>query len=119
MITDLAGIFSGEPSGALPAAFQEDGDTNDPSGVVFYGHRDEPATASPEDHYIDDRLADNQATGCRYRNEDFPGATSLNDCQAGDVFDVDINFRGEIRRNGTAVESKQWTALRGNFTAPP
>jgi hypothetical protein len=115
VVTDLNGIFSSLPSGNLTPAFQEDGDTTD--FPVNYGHRDQPADADPEDHYIDDRLADNQANGCRYRNEDSPDAT-LTDCQPGDVYDADINFRGEIQRNGLPIESKFWTAVRGRFVAP-
>ncbi len=115
VVTDLSGIFSDLPSGNLTPAFQEDGDTTDLP--VNYGHRDQPADADPEDHYVDDRLADDQANGCRYRNEDFPG-TTLTDCQSGDVYDADINFRGEIQRNGAPVESKFWNAVRGRFVAP-
>jgi hypothetical protein len=114
-VTDLSGIFSDLPSGNLTPAFQEDGDINDVP--VNYGHRDQPADANPEDHYINDRLADDQANGCRYRNEDRPDAT-LTDCQPGDVYDVDINFRGEIQRNATPIESKTWTAIHGVFVAP-
>ena len=70
------------------------------------------------DHYLNDRGADDQANGCRYRNEDEPGAT-LTDCRPGDVYDVDMNFRGEIQHSGTAIQRRFWTALRGRFTAPP
>jgi len=116
-VTDFSGIFNHLPSGNLTAAFQEDGDNTDVP--PHYGHRDQPADNDPEDHYINNASADDQANGCRYRNEDFPGATTLNDCQAGDIFDVDMNFRGEIQRNGTAIQQKFWAAIRRRFTAPP
>ena len=118
VVTDLSGIFANEPSGNLAPAFQEDQGLTDAGDLVSYGHRGDENFVDPESRYINDRLADDHLNGCRYRNEDFPGAT-VNDCQAGDVFDVDMSFRGEIQRNRTPVESKQWTAIRGNFTAPP
>jgi hypothetical protein len=116
VVTDMAGDFDSLPAGRLQPGFQEDGDTTD--NPVNYGHRDQPADADPEDHYINDRLADEQGGGCRYRNEDFPGGP-IDDFQAGDIYDVDISFRGEIQRNGAPIESKFWSAIRGRFTAPP
>jgi hypothetical protein len=115
VITDQSGDFTSLPAGSLTPGFQEDGDTTDVP--VNYGHRDQPPGADPEDHYIDDRLNDDQANGCRYRNEDFPGGP-ITDCQPGDTYDVDVNFRGEIQRNGTPIESKTWVAIRGVFVAP-
>jgi hypothetical protein len=114
-ITDISSIFSFLPSGSLTAAFQEDGDTSDTP--VNYGHRDQPADTDPEDHYIDASNTDDQANGCRYKNEDFPEAT-INDCRAGDIYDIDMNFRGEIQRNGTPIQSKFWTVFRRNAWRP-
>jgi hypothetical protein len=115
VITDQSGDFTSLPAGNLTPGFQEDGDTTDVP--VNYGHRDQPAEAAPENHYINDRLNDDQANGCRYKNEDSPGGP-ITDCQPGDIYDVDINFRGEIQRNGTPIESKNWAAIRGLFVAP-
>ncbi len=114
--TDLSNIFFTEPAGFLTAAFQEDGSANDPV-APFYGHRDHPANPAFEDHYLNDQFVDDQPNGCLYRNEDFPSAV-VNDCQAGDVYDLDMNFRGEIRRNDIPVQTKFWTAINGQFTAP-
>lgn len=114
--TDLASVFSRIPGGQLPANFVEDGDTSD--NPVNYGHRNNPADTTPEDHYINDRNQDDQANGCRYRNEDFPGLTGITNIQTGDVFDLNISFRGEIQRNGRAVQTRQWSAINGRFTIP-
>ncbi|MFC5175314.1 eCIS core domain-containing protein [Nocardioides taihuensis] len=113
--TDISNAFANVPGGRLPANFREDGDTTD--NPVNYGHRNNRADASPEDHYIDDANANDQANGCRYRNEDFPGLTGITPV-TGDVFDLNMSFRGEIQRNGTAVETKHWTAINGRFTMP-
>jgi hypothetical protein len=75
------------------------------------------ATADPENHYINDRLADDQANGCRYRSEDFPSVDPINHCQPGDVYDLFLNFREE-RRNGVAIQSEFWTAINRRFVAP-
>jgi hypothetical protein len=118
-VADLGATQFGRlPSRALTTAFQEDGDTTDPT-AQNYGHRTNPADTSPEDHYINGAMADDQANGCRYRSEDFPGFTTvpgIPDCRVGDVIDADMTFRGEIQRNGTAIQSRQWSAIRGRFT---
>ena len=105
---DIGPWFSLLPAGRINAAFQEDGDTSD--DPVNYGHRDEPADDDPIDHYFDG-AGDNQAAGCRYENEDAPGG-NVDDCRPGDVYDIDVNFRGEIQRNGAPVETRFWTAIR-------
>ena len=106
---DIGAWFSLLPAGRINAAFQEDGDTSDTP--VNYGHRDQPADASPVDHYFDVPGTDNQATGCRYESEDFPGG-DVDDCLPGDSYDIEVSFRGEIQRRGSPVESKFWTAIR-------
>jgi hypothetical protein len=100
---------AGSPAGRIDAACKEDGDTTDVP--VSYGHRDQPADDDPVDHYFDRVGTDNQATGCRYESEDFPGG-DVEDCQPGDSYDIEVGFRGEIQRNGSAIESKLWTAIR-------
>jgi hypothetical protein len=106
---DIGPYFSLLPAGRINAAFQEDGDTSD--DPVNYGHRDDPADDDPIDHYFDGAGTDDQAAGCRYENEDRPGG-DVDDCRPGDVYDIDVNFRGEIQRNGAPVETKFWTAIR-------
>jgi len=106
---DIGPWFSFLPAGRINTAFQEDGDTTDTP--VHYGHRDEAADDDPVDHYFNRAGADNQRSGCRYENEDAPGGDVL-DCQPGDVYDVEVSFRGEIQRNGSPVQTKFWTAIR-------
>ena len=113
--TDISNAFANVPGGRLPANFREDGDTTD--NPVNYGHRDQRADANPEDHYINDANANDQAGGCRYRNDDVPGLTGITPV-TGDIFDLNMSFRGEIQRNGTAVETKNWTAINGRFMMP-
>jgi hypothetical protein len=103
----------GMPGGVLLDDFHEDADVTD-TVALNYGHRDQTEEANPENHYID--AAGNagpaqQAHGCRFRSEDFPGFRPFDDCLAGDRYDLLTRFRGEIRRNGVAVQSKFWTAI--------
>jgi hypothetical protein len=120
-----AGFFNKLPSGeGLTTTFEEDGNTDwaTSGNGVNYGHRDDPAVATTdavnaENHYINDRLEDDKANGCRYRGEDYPGVT-VEGCQSGDVYDLEINFRGEIQRNGTPVETKTWTAIKKTLSVP-
>lgn len=113
--TDISDAFANIPGGRLPANFREDGDTSD--NPVHYGHRNRRGDAIPEDHYINDANANDQANGCRYRNEDYPGLVGITPV-TGDIFDLNVRFRGEIQRNGTPVETKNWTAIDGRFTMP-
>jgi Domain of unknown function (DUF4157) len=110
VVTDIGNWFSRLPAGRLNAAFQEDGDNTD-AVALNYGHRDQGAEANPENHYIDATDADDQAAGCRYRSTDQVGGVR-GDCLPGDEYDIDVNFRGEIQRNGRVLQSKRWTAIR-------
>jgi hypothetical protein len=108
--TDLGGTFSQFPGGAgLPAAWQEDGNTA--AAALNYGHRAQ--TAEDINHYLDNTGAVDQANGCRYEGEDTPGGPDA--VVAGDVFDIRLDFRGEIQRRGRVVTSKQWTPINGRF----
>jgi hypothetical protein len=101
-----------EPGGMLPAAFIED--TDIAAAVPHYGHRADAAETNPEDHYIDRTGADDQLHGCGYRMQDFPGfppGATFDDCLRGDQYDLLTDFRGEIQRNGAAVQSKFWTGI--------
>lgn len=112
VVTDLA---IREPGGILPAAFIEDTDTA--AAVPHYGHRADAAEVNPEDHYfkrVGDHSDDDQAHGCKFRMDDTPGfpvAGQLSDCQPGDTYDLLTEFRGEIQRNGKAIEAKSWTDI--------
>lgn len=106
VVTDLP---IAEVAGVLGEAFVEDADVNDP--VPNYGHRNLPAGGNVEDHYVNASGADDQANGCRYRAEDFPGFNPLGDCLAGDQYDLVTRFRGEIQRGGRPIQTKSWTEI--------
>jgi hypothetical protein len=119
-IQNLAGSFGHLPGGPLPVVMTEDGNTTCPSRN--YGHRNQPGQASTttrcgEDHYINSDGSPNQAGGCIYRAEDFP-EISVSGLQTGDTVDLLVQFRGEIRRNGTVVSTKNWTDIDTSVVTP-
>lgn len=122
-VHDMGTWFANLPAGRLNAAFQEDGDTTAPA--VNYGHRNQPA--EPINRYLNDAGVVDQADGCRYRGRDTPGGnfggwTDAAGVQVnpttGDQFDILMQFRGEVQRNGGVVRSREWTAIRGQFALP-
>lgn len=120
VVTDEADWFGRIPGGRLPAAFIEDGDTS--AATVNYGHRAQPREdANPKNRYENFDGTPNQANGCVYEGEDFPGGTYRGHNAApttGDTLDLLIQFRGEIQRRGRTVETKHWTALQSRFVLP-
>jgi hypothetical protein len=118
---NVANFFGHLPSGAgLPIAFQEDGNTTCPS--QNYGHRNQPGqpvttAACGRDEYVNDAGALNQPNGCIYRAEDFPTIT-VNGLSTGIVVNLRIQFRGQIERNGTPVQTKEWTGINTSITTP-
>jgi hypothetical protein len=116
VVTDLGAEFASLPAGRLTPDFREDGDTAD-AVAVNYGHRGQGNEAF--NGYFDDpngATAD-QAAGCHFIGSDNPRAT-FHGVVAGDVLDVLVAFRGEIRRRGTPVETQFWTAINNRFTVP-
>jgi hypothetical protein len=117
VITDEANAFGRIPGGRLPAAFREDGDTT--AAALNYGHRTQPAENI--NHYEDSGGAWNQATGCVYEGQDFPGGIYQGQNvvpTTGDTLDILMQFRGEIRRRGRTIQTKHWTAVRRRFVLP-
>jgi uncharacterized protein DUF4157 len=117
---DLAGLFPFIPGGRLPATFQEDGNTNWAS--PNYGHREQAGqdttdATNAENHYVNDQNVTDQARGCRYRGEDFPKVT-VQGLRSGDLVTMQVRFRGVIERDGTPVQTKEWTDLNENVTIP-
>jgi hypothetical protein len=112
---DLANTFNTEPVGRLPAAFTEDGNNTTPA--LNYGHRGQ-ANERANNGFFDDPAGAtaNQAGGCHYLADDTPGGPDA--VMAGDVFDVLVAFRGEIRRGGNVVETKFWNDISGRFPVP-
>jgi len=110
--TDLGNTFTTEPAGALTTTWNEDGNTA--TAALNYGHREQ--TAEADNRYLDDSGAVDQAHGCRYEGRDEPGGPDS--VISGDVFDIQIDFRGEIQRKGKPVVTKFWTAIKGHFPVP-
>jgi hypothetical protein len=108
VVTDLGGTFTTEPAGRLNEAFDEDG--NNTTAALNYGHRNQTAEAGNQYSEAD------HATGCVYEGEDNPGGPD--NVMPGDVFDIDVNFRGDIERKGIVVATKSWTAIKGRFPVP-
>jgi hypothetical protein len=115
VVTDLGPTFATIPGGAgLTAAFQEDGNTTTPA--LNYGHRAQVNEGTNNGYFTDAAAATrNQVDGCHYRGDDTPGGPD--NVVAGDVFDILVQFRGEIQRNGVAVETKTWNDINGRFPA--
>ena len=119
-IQDLSGFFSHIPGGSLPVAMTEDGNTTCPS--QNYGHREQPGQPADtvrcgEDHYFDAGGTENQASGCLYRAQDHPQIT-VNGLATGDTVDLLVQFRGEIRRNGTVISTRTWTTIDNSLVTP-
>jgi hypothetical protein len=106
--TDLGNTFTTEPAGGLKTTWQEDGNTATPA--LNYGHREQVPEA--DNHYFEP----DQAHGCRYEGRDEPGGSDS--VVSGDVFDIQIDFRGEIQRKGRTVETKFWSPIKGRFPVP-
>lgn len=113
---DFGHLLDKLPEGRLNESFQEDGDTSDP--VVNYGHRSNPAVDRPklQDKYTNAKGDADQANGCRYEMSDTPWATMRS--APGVVWDIRIDFYGEIRNKGRAIQRRYWTPINGRFTAP-
>jgi hypothetical protein len=107
--------------GHLPAVITEDGMTQCPQGIN-YGHRDQagqPSTTTTcgENQYRDADGTPNQPSGCVYRGEDFPVLT-VRGLNTGDVTDLLIQFRGEIRRNRRTIATREWTDIDETVSTP-
>ncbi|TWT44101.1 hypothetical protein RAS1_05080 [Phycisphaerae bacterium RAS1] len=86
--------------------WQEDG-VQDGATCRRYGHRDTTVIGDLGANDVYDMP--NRATGCRYRGFDFPG---LSEVPAGDTYDVNLEFRGEIIDTCNAnrvVRTNTWT----------
>ena len=113
---DYGHLLSKLPLGRLNQSFQEDGDTSDP--VVNYGHRANPAVDRPllKDRYANAKGDNDQAQGCDYTMTDTPWATM--NSAPGVVWDIQLDFYGEIQNPGRAIQRRYWSPIKGRFTAP-
>jgi hypothetical protein len=118
VVRDEGAAFSTLPAGRLNTGWQEDGDTT--AAALNYGHRTQPAESG--NRYLDDTGAVDMANGCRYEGRDTPGGNYTGTPgftpTTGDIIDINVNFRGEIQRNGRPVHRRWWSALRRRFTLP-
>ena len=123
--TDLRNKFSHIPGGELPlTTMREDGNTTWgllPNCGPYYGHRDKCGFAStttiPENRYITGTGATDQSHGCRYKTEDYPKLKEAG-LATGDTVDLKMDFRGEIQRNKTTIQTLNWTTIDETITTP-
>ena len=118
---DISDGFSLIPGGRLPITEVEDGTTACTS-AVHYGHRKEAGhgpggTVCPESRYRDDDGTLNQASGCHFSADDRPDITSTG-LPTGTTVNLDVDFRGEIRRNGSVIQTRRWTTIDTSVTVP-
>jgi hypothetical protein len=119
-IQNFAPQFTHIPGG-LPVATREDGKTQCPAAPTYgdrahAGHGPSGADC-PEDRYTDADGTADQASGCVYHAEDFP-SLSVTGLATGDTVDVQIQFRGEIERNGRTVATRNWTDIDTTVVTP-
>ena len=109
-------LLSHLPLGYLSEVFQEDGDTS--TTPSKYGYRSGPPSTSPKlvDQYTNKKGEVDQANGCHYEMSDTPWASFKS--KPGEVWDIRLDFYGEIRKQGTAIQRRYWTPIKGRFTAP-
>ncbi len=117
---DLKGDFSHIPGGELPVEMKEDGNTTCPA--QNYGHREQPTQESTtakcgENRYADEKGVTDRDNGCVFRCEDFP-TIERTGLGTGAVVDLLVQFRGEIRRNGKTIQTKNWTDINESATTP-
>jgi len=107
----LNDLFTTQPGGTLPHIpnFHEDGNTT--LGSRF-GHRG--GLARPENKYVDATNTIDQAHGCTFLAEDFPGLTGRV-TNPGEVYDFDIRFLGEVRHKTRGRVAEQWWNVRDGF----
>ena len=66
--------------------------------------------------YLNDTGGEDQANGCIYEAEDTPGGPD--NVLSGDIFDIDVNFRGEIQRKNRVSRTLHLSAIKGRFPVP-
>jgi len=113
---DRGDLLSNLPLGRLWETYQEDGDMR--GTPPKYGYRSGPASTNPRliDRYTNARGDVDQANGCHYEMSDTPWARFAS--RKGEIWDIQLDFYGEIRRKGAAIKRRYWTPIKGRFTAP-
>jgi hypothetical protein len=113
---DRGDLLSKLPLGRLWESYQEDGDTSDTPSK--YGYRGNPAVERDTlvDHYLNAKGDADQANGCKYEGVDTPWAQFAS--KPGEVWDITLEFHGDILRDGRALARRFWTPIQGRFSAP-
>jgi hypothetical protein len=113
---DRGDLLSRLPLGRLWETYQEDGDTS--TSPQQYGYRSNPPVDKETlvDRYLDAKRNPDQANGCSYECVDTPWARF--NARAGEVWDIQLDFHGDILRDGKPIQRRFWTPIKGRFTAP-
>lgn len=109
-------LLSKLPLGRLWESYQEDGDTS--ASPPKYGYRSSPAVERENltDRYLNAKNEPDQANGCKYEGADTPYATFFS--RPGEIWDIQLDFHGDILRDGRVIARRFWTPIKGRFTAP-
>jgi len=101
--------FGQIPGGALPGLgnFIEDGN-NTVAGNGRLGYRNTQPNLAAQNEYLDTSGNIDMLNGCIYRSFDQPGLTNAQ-ANPGDVYDFNIRFFGDIRKDGKMIERKFWS----------
>jgi len=107
----LNNLFTTQPGGSLPHIpnFRQDGNTTFNSR---YGHRNRPAR--PENKYVDVSGTTDQAHGCTFLAEDFPGINGRI-TNPGETYDFDLRFLGEVRHKTRGRVAERWWNVQSTF----
>jgi hypothetical protein len=113
---DRGDLLSRLPLGRLTEVYQEDGDTRDTP--ARYGYRSSPAVERDTlvDHYLNAKDEPDQANGCKYEGVDTPWAKFR--ARSGEVWDIQLDFHGDILKDGKPIARRFWTPIKGRFSAP-
>ena len=107
---DRRDLLKSLPAGALLETYQEDGD-----GTARYGYRKNAAVERDDltDRYLNGKGDVDQANGCKYEGADTPFANFRS--KPGEVWDITLEFYGDILNKGTPIQRRFWKAINGRF----
>ena len=111
-MTNLRGLFN-VPGGlqAIPNFTQDGNTTLTPQRM---GHRNEPGSISPLNHYVDPDGSENQRNGCIFKGEDFPGITGRV-TNNGEQYEFDFRFMGQIVHRDRGIIATKFWSVRDDF----
>lgn len=111
-MTDLRSLFT-VPGGLQPIPnYTQDGNTTlTPQRM---GHRSGAGSTSPVNHYVDADGSENQANGCIYKGEDFPGITGRV-TNTGEQYEFDFRFMGQVVHRDRGVIATKFWSVKDDF----